>query len=199
MSRPTANLRLFVAAYPPPDAARAMLLALDAMDLPPHRATPAEQVHLTIHFIGDRPVRDMDHVVESFRRAAGGLEPFTLTPDALIALPSRGRPRLIALRTDAPAALLELQRRLAIRFARKSRRDAADRFLPHFTLCRFPEGGATAPNAVRTPAVTPLNTLGEPGGAAGAPFEVRRVFLMRSTLSPGGATHHRVEEAALGA
>jgi len=181
VARPTANLRLFVAAYPPVEVAAAALDAIAALHLPPHRLTPAEQVHLTLQFIGDTPAKQLDETLESVRRAASGVGAFTLAPRQYLALPQRGRPRLIALETDAPAQVVELHRRLAHRLARTPRRDAADRFLPHLTLARFRPGPA---RRIEAPAELPV-------------FSVGRVVVMRSVLRPEGAEHRGVEGIGL--
>lgn len=188
MARPSANLRLFVAVYPPPELAAAALEAIAALDLPPHKPTPTEQVHLTLQFIGDTPAKQLDETLESVRRSASGIGAFSLAPQRYITLPrppQRGRPRLIALETDAPAQVMELHRRLAHRLARPPRRDAADRFLPHLTLARFRAGSAQeGPARVEAPAELPV-------------FSVERVMVMRSVLRPEGAEHRTVEEVAL--
>ncbi len=169
--------------YPPEDAARAMLQLLGGRDLAEHRRTAAEQVHMTVQFIGDTPVGELDRVAESVERSASGLEAFDLTPERLITLPRRGPPRLVALETDAPPTLLELKRRLAQRLATNARTEPADRFLPHFTLCRF----ARSARPERLGAPAPLE-----------PFRVDRVRLMRSVLRPGGAEHREVAAFPIG-
>lgn len=182
MTKPTSNLRLFVGVYPPEGVSRAMLRALERLPMPPHRATPPSQVHLTLQFVGDVPARELDDVIESVERSAAGLGPFTLTPRRLVSLPERGRARLVAAETDSPANLLELQRRLAHRLARNARQRAGDRFLPHLTLCRFRDAG---------PWERIIADLAAPA------FDVLRIVLVRSTLRPEGAEHHAVREVAL--
>jgi 2'-5' RNA ligase len=177
MSRPESNLRLFVAAYPPEDAARSMLRLLRKADLPDHRATPLEQVHLTIQFIGDTPAKDLERVIESVERSASGLRRFDLAPEHLVSLPQRGPARLVALETDAPAPLRELHRRLVTRLANAVRSKLDERFLPHFTLCRFR----------RPRMMEPIRQALEL-----EPFAVPRIVLMRSVLGPQGAVHHEV-------
>ncbi|MHC4107172.1 MAG: RNA 2',3'-cyclic phosphodiesterase [Planctomycetota bacterium] len=171
------DLRLFVAIYPPPELARAMLDALNDLELPEHRLTPVEQVHLTLQFIGNVPQQDLESTVESIEHATGGLAAFEMTPKTLIALPMRGPARLVAAETDAHATLLEIQRRLATRLARRPRHNAGDRFRPHLTLCRFkkPSRIARADRALSLPG-----------------FAVTRVVLMRSTLTQRGAEHAEV-------
>ncbi len=183
MARPAANLRLFVALYPTAAAARAMLDALAALRPADHRATPVDQVHMTLQFIGDVPARDLDAATESVSHSASGLAAFSLTPQRLITLPTGRHPRLVAAQTDAPAALLELHRRLAARLAHSVRARPDDRFRPHLTLCRF------AHTARAAPLDAPLSL---------PPFAVEHILLMRSTLRPEGAAHDAVARFQLG-
>jgi 2'-5' RNA ligase len=175
-------MRLFVAVYPPVDAARAMLELLRGAELPEHRAVPAEQVHMTLQFIGDTDRRQLDEVMESVERAAAGVEAFDLTPRELMCLPERGDPRLVAVETDAPAGLLEIQRRLAAKLARPARERQS--FLPHVTLCRF-RNGARVWRVERRTVETEA-------------FAVREIRLMDSVLRPGGAEHREVGRVGLG-
>lgn len=183
MSTRPLPLRLFVAAYPPPEIAGALLNPARQLDLPPHRATPLEQLHLTLQFIGDTAPNQLDAVTESVARAASGIPPFTLTPASIITLPARPPSRLAAAATDAPAPLLELVRRLAHRFARRPRRDSSDRFLPHLTLCRF-----TPPLPDLAGRSVPLDV---------PPFKIHDIALMRSVLSAAGARHDLVQRFSL--
>ncbi len=128
--------RLFVAVYPPTEIARELVAALSRLELPAYRAVPAQQVHMTLQFIGDTPAPPLDKTTESVERSPDGVMGFDLQPRLLIRLPERGRSRLIAAEADRPAGLMEIQRRLAGRLARKARRNPSDRFRPHFTLCR---------------------------------------------------------------
>ena len=185
MVRPSANLRLFVGVYPPQVIAERLVGHLHRLKLPPHRFTPLPQVHMTLQFIGDTPVAELEETIESVERSTGGLSGFELTPLKLMTMPPKdGAPqRLVAAETDAPATLLELQRRLAIRLAGNVRRRPGDRFLPHITLCRF-----------RSP--TRMPRLDEPIELPS--FAVNEIRLMRSTLKPAGAVHEEVVVCALG-
>ncbi len=170
-------MRLFVAVYPPRQTALALLQATAGLDLPDHRLVVAEQIHLTLHFIGETPSGKLREIVESILASTGGLGPFALAPQGLITLPQRGRPRLLAARTDRPDTLMELQRRLAARLSRRPRGRPGDRFRPHLTLCRW-----------RSP--VSLQAIDVP--LAIAPFEVGSIELVRSTLRPDGAHHETV-------
>ena len=137
---------------------------------------PVEQIHLTLLFLGAMTPRQLEATGESIRRASAGLGPFQLGPLRLITLPPRGGARLVAAETDAPATLLEIQRRLASRLARAPHRDGG-RFRPHLTLCRFRTPSRVAPLAEPLPVPA---------------FGVDRIVLMRSTLTPPRARHTEV-------
>lgn len=176
-------LRLFVAIYPSPEAAAALLAALDELSLPPHRPTNPDQLHLTAQFIGDTNERDLEEVRESVARSCSGLPAFNLTPRRIISLPERGPTRLLAAETDSPAPLLELHRRLAKRLAKSAQARDDGRFRPHLTLARF---GAVPHLGVDHPL--------EMGA-----FPVIRVALVRSVLHTSGAEHRAIGEFPLGA
>ncbi|MCP3904013.1 MAG: RNA 2',3'-cyclic phosphodiesterase [Planctomycetes bacterium] len=178
---PRKTVRLFVAVYPPATVAPRLLARLPE-DLPPHRTTTPEQVHLTMQFIGDMPPKKVDEIIESVERSVSGLRAVSLVPLRLITLPRRGPKRLVAVETDAPGSLMELKRRLVTRLAHDPRRDSADRFLPHLTVCRF-----------RAPAR--MDALDDPLDEPA--FPVEEVRLMRSVLLPTGAEHREVASFAL--
>ncbi len=174
-------LRLFVAVYPPANVAAALQRTADEIALPPHRLVPIEQVHLTLQFIGDVDARDLRSVEESVERSMAGLEAFDVQAVRLISLPRGGRSRLVAAEMTAPAPLMEMQRRLAMRLARSPRAKSGDRFLPHITLLRFK---SEAECGVDQP-------------VDGEAFAVASVQLMRSNLKATGAVHELVREFAI--
>lgn len=180
------SIRLFVGLYPPLEVAESLLsLVNDITDLPPLRLTRIEQVHLTIQFIGDVRLSNLDHMIESVQRAKKGLHSFSLQPANLITLPNHGPPpRLIAAETNAPADLLELQTRLTRRFARNPRSQPGNRFRPHMTLCRFKPGEPRP-----SPIIRVIDSIPE--------FQVTNFRLMKSMLQKGGAIHTEVASCFL--
>lgn len=186
------ELRLFVAVYPPPELAVRLLGLLPTLSLPEHRPTAVDQLHMTVQFVGNTRRNRLGSVRESVERSASGLPGFTLRPAHLIAIPDRGPIRLVAVQTDAPPPLLELHRRLATRLAHKSNPEKPDRFVPHITLARFPEGTKPLPETVT--ARDPWKAL---DAAAFPPFTVRRIELVQSVLTRSGALHESVGGADL--
>lgn len=198
------SLRLFVAIDPPDDVRAALLRELRrTCDVSNARLTPPDQIHMTLQFIGETDERRLESVMESVERSASGLRRFQLTVQGLIQLPERGRPRLIAAETNAPADLLELHRRLAHRLARTARKDAANRFRPHLTLCRYRKngrvhrwGGQSVQRRVgRRDQESSAGTVVEIDAGK---WVVDRVRLMSSVLRPQGAVHREVVGFDLG-
>ncbi|HLO42119.1 MAG TPA: RNA 2',3'-cyclic phosphodiesterase [Phycisphaerales bacterium] len=166
--------RLFVAVYPPPETAARMLAVLPDLALPPHRTPTPEQVHMTVHFIGDVDTRQFEEVSESVARSAAGLNAFVAFPRRLISLPREGPARLVAVEFDPEPTLLEIHRRLVHRLARSRKQRERGRFLPHMTLARF-----TQP----TPVEPVVRTVDH------SPIPIDEVCLVRSTLHAAGAEH----------
>ena len=174
------TLRLFVCLYPPRDVAESLLSALAGQSLPEHRQVAAEQVHLTLHFIGEIDSRQLDEVRESVERSASGLECFSLAITSLISLPERGETRLVAARCASHSTLEELHRRLVHRLARK--KQGREDFLPHMTLVRL-----RVPTRMERVEL-PLDRV---------EFPVRAIHLVQSHLQTGGAVHRTVAEFGL--
>lgn len=116
--------------------------------LPPHRVIDAAALHMTLAFIGDTDPKALPDVRESVDRSCSGVGPFDLRAQRLVTIPTPndgGPARLVAAVTDAPAGLLEVQRRLAQRLTRPKRNGRRPRFLPHLTLARYRHGESSGP------------------------------------------------------
>ncbi|HWF53834.1 MAG TPA: RNA 2',3'-cyclic phosphodiesterase [Solirubrobacteraceae bacterium] len=187
------DARLFVA-LELPDAVRAALSrwsgALAASD-PTRRAVAAESLHLTLCFLGDRPLSEVDAIGAACARAA---EPpvLELTVGAALNLPPR-RPRVIAVRIeDRSRRLAGLQERISRELVELGVHEPEPRpFLPHVTVARVRRGqragGAGPPGRGRT---TPrlVSTL---------PFTASTVTLFRSLPALGGARYEALRSAFL--
>ncbi len=175
-------LRLFIAAYPPPEIAAALVDAARGLGLSSLKPSSPDEVHITLLFIGDTDERQLDAAAESMHRAASGARAMRVSIERLIGLPERGDCRLIAAQASAPPTLLELQRRLAQRLVRTRPKRERD-FLPHLTLGRFPGSGAR------------LSDRAWP--APKVEFMATDIRLMASVLKPGGAEHRELARCTL--
>lgn len=175
--------RLFVA-LDLPGSVRDALSAwgVKALADPALRAVPAENLHVTLAFLGYRPEKEIERlatVVEGSVAPAPLIE--LLDP---VARPARGRARLFALPALSPgteALQAALQERLvAERLYEPEKRP----FWPHLTVARVrPEGrGSRRPMPVQRPPSELPAVLSEA-------FYGIRIVLYRSELQPSGARY----------
>ncbi len=175
--------RLFVA-LDLPDAVRAGLGAWgsEALADPALRPTPAENLHITLAFLGYRPEKEIERVSAAMEEC--------VAPAPLIELldpvprPPRGRARLFALPAISPGAE-QIQVRLGeVLVAERLHEPEKRPFWPHLTLARVrPEGrGSRRPKRVEQPPERLPKGLHEA-------FYGVRMTLYRSELKPSGARY----------
>ena len=172
--------RLFVA-LAPPAAGRVELAAL-AAPLAGGRWTPADNLHLTLRFIGDAEPERQAALEAALARVR--VEPFILAVEGVGVFPSRGpakvlwagvghgHPRLHQLRKQLDEALLTVDPTLDVHI-----------FHPHFTLGRL--GGDHEPKAL-------AKFLERHTGFEAPPFRVGEFHLMASELKSGYPPAYRV-------
>ncbi len=180
-------MRLFAAVDPPP-AVRAEIAGWARRALPTLGEVPggvrpvaADQIHVTVCFLGSQPAELIDEIAAVVGRAAAPVGPLRL--GAPVWLPRR-RPRALAIELHDETGSLgdlagDLSRALgeAIGWAPESRR-----YRPHVTVARM-RGGSVVPGALAaTPAVA---------------FEPEALTLYRSRLEAGGAVYQAVARVEL--
>ena len=191
------NLRLFVA-LEPPDAVRRRLAALAAdlrraagLAADTVRWVEAENVHLTLQFLGAVPQERLGDVVAAVRAAASSSRPLSLEVKGAGGFPNARRPRVVWAGVSGDAAALEalaadLGRRLGpLGFPPEERA-----FSAHLPLGRARDrrgapglGGALARAVEQAP----------------APWRAAEVVLFESHLSPRGPRYEAIARAPLGA
>jgi 2'-5' RNA ligase len=177
------RLRLFVA-LDLPDAVRDRLGSWSARELadPALRPVPADNLHITLAFLGQRTPEDVERAaaaVAGFAAAAPRIE--LLDP---VARPERGRARVLAVPVASSAAR-RLQSELSgILISEQLYQPEKRPFWPHVTIARVrAEGrGSRRPMAVK-------KAPGELPAAARQACFCRRLTLYRSELQPSGARY----------
>ena len=172
------RIRLFCA-LDLPDEARGELFTWAAASLGGRgRLVPAENLHVTLAFLGHRPAEDVPAILEELRAASAAARPAELRPLRYRQTRSVG---MIVLDDvgDAATALADgLQGRLErLGVYRREGRP----WLPHVTVLRRPNPGGDRPALANTCSI-----------------HVVRSALYRSSLAPGGARYDALETAALG-
>jgi len=154
---------------------------------PELRVLDAEGLHITLCFLGSRPVEEIEELSFAVTSSSGEVD--ELSVGAPLWLPPR-HPRALAVEIhDASGELERLQRELTAAL-----RDAVDwqpghrRFRAHLTVARV--RGRDVPAAVLAGAL---------GGAVTPPlrFAPRSLTLYRSRLDPSGATYEALASRPL--
>jgi 2'-5' RNA ligase len=142
------------------------------------RPVPRDHLHVTLAFLGQRPLAELEHIVAALRDAAAAADPIRLVPKGYRETRSVGMLTL----TDEGGAAGRLADDLQGRLERLGAYEREDRrWLPHVTVVRFREPPRLRP---------PVPDLGEvvPSDAA--------AFI--SQLRPSGAQYLVVDSFALG-
>ncbi|ACB75309.1 RNA 2',3'-cyclic phosphodiesterase [Opitutus terrae] len=177
--------RLFIA-VPLPPAVRDLVASL-TVPLREVRWTRDEQLHLTLRFLGDTPVEQIDPLCA--RLAAIQVEPFLLPVERVGAFPPKASPRVIWVGVGSGHPRLHQLRQKIDDAVLACGLDADLRtFHPHITLGRCQDG---ARNGVQ-------QWLRHHADFAGPSFRVDAFELYASELHSAGAIHHLRQRFPLG-
>jgi RNA 2',3'-cyclic 3'-phosphodiesterase len=184
----TSVLRLFLAIEIPDDVReelRRLQSKLESL-LPPRavRWTKPEQFHLTLKFLGNVPVADVDALSGEVRAVCDTARPMRLRAEGLGFFPDAQSPRVFWVDIKSVDGLLmDFQRQLDLavqRFAEKQE----NKFTAHVTLARFEKMRNSDTEKLRA-AIAVGKTFGE--------WVAGEVRLIKSSLQPSGALHAIVD------
>lgn len=161
----------------------------DCLSGMPIRWVPAQNIHLTIKFLGDVSVANLEMLENIILSEANCRPPFEVSIGELGAYPSLRRPRVIWVGVKAPPELTGFQRGVETETARLGYTPEKRAFSPHLTL------GRVSRNA-NSEGVKEIGlVLGDcKVGFLGA-TRIKSVYLFRSDLKPGGAVYSKLYSA----
>ena len=152
----------------------------------------ADNIHITLKFLGSTPVEAIKDIVQSLTKVANSSEPFHLELGGLGCFPNWNRPQVIWVGLGGEVErLANLQKEVdlamhTLGFAQESRA-----FVPHLTLARI-KGGSQED----------IKFFGERVSATefakGVPIDVDELSLMESKLTPSGPLYNQLALAQLG-
>jgi len=172
-------VRLFIAIPLPPDLARRAVEILPTA-LPALRRVKAENLHVTLAFLGQTPDERLGDVTDAAAEAATRVADFRLAFGAAGRFPERGRPRVVWLAiAEGAQSVLELGEGVYAGLRSRELRFDDRPLAPHLTLARVAED-ATAAEAKTVAAA--LNDL----PSANLAFDVSGIAVVQSVLSPKG-------------
>lgn len=148
------------------------------------RPVKPQNIHLTMKFLGDASVEQLNQVRQGLEKCTLSTIPFLIEIKGIGAFPTWERPRVVWAGIQAPEALQTLyaqidQETLAAGFPSEGKR-----FSPHLTLARvaaFPPPQSTI-NVIRIlKELTPIPSFGS--------MQVTTVSLFKSVLQPDGPVY----------
>lgn len=192
-----AQIRSFISIAPDPGVAREVSrLQRRLEEVLPRGAVrwiPAEQLHLTLKFLGNIPGSAVEELSSSLRAIGEPYSPLRLRAEGLGCFPGARNPRVIWIGLQGDLTALEqLQEEIERASSRWAEKEEPRRFSPHLTIGRVRENAwreARQIGAVLETAAAPV--LGA--------WSAREVCLMRSQLSPQGVMHTALATLPLGA
>ncbi|MEN8172906.1 MAG: RNA 2',3'-cyclic phosphodiesterase [Chloroflexota bacterium] len=189
-------VRAFIAIDLPPDLQQRLSqlsnALKDGMGDVPIRWVAAENMHLTLKFLGDVSLNNLDVLTNILSREAAAREPMVVSMGGVGAFPKMRRPRIIWAGMESPPELAVLQRGIDKQTARVGYAHEQRPFSAHITLGRVSRNAT--PDQVRI--------IGDVLGSQNIGFlgvaRIREVHLYRSDLRPGGAVYTRLFSAPFG-
>ncbi len=188
--------RLFVALEPPEPIRRRLGAIADELRRGAGRHAgevrwvPAENVHLTLQFLGAVPEERVPAVEAALREAAQAARPLSLAVRGAGGFPNARRPRVLWAGLEGDLAPLSaLVAGIGARLAKLGFPPEERPFSPHLTLGRSREGRG-APGLA--------GALAGIAEEASAPWRAAEVVLFESHLSPRGPRYEAIARISLG-
>ena len=159
----------------------------------PVRLVPVKNIHLTLIFLGDVSVNNLEALKNMLTAEAANYHPFEIGVGQMGVFPSFRKPRVIWIGVQAPSELFSLQHRVEAETTRLGYPPEDRGFTPHLTVGRVSRNAS--PGEVReigeileTQKIEALGIM-----------KVESVNLYRSDLQPSGALYTRIISAGLNA
>jgi 2'-5' RNA ligase len=155
------------------------------------RWVPAQNIHLTLKFLGGVSPANLDMLIQMLRAEADSCPAFDIQLGGLGSFPSHKSPRVIYMGIQAPAGLEALYHGIQSAAARLGYEPESRSFLPHLTIGRVRQNATSSEQQKIRRALDEIkiDSLGT--------ARVDSVHLYKSDLKPGGSVYTRLYSAPL--
>jgi 2'-5' RNA ligase len=183
---------VFLAVPLPSSAKRALLDVQGSIDRGApgfYRWSTAEQMHLTLYFLGE--TESVEPIVEALEQVDWAAPTVELTLRGLVLMPEQSVPRIVAAGIGGDVEKLRrLQQRVADTVFPIAAFKETRGFSPHVTIGRLKHGMPGTAKALK-------RTLAEARLESTEPFVVDGFEMVQSTSGPGGSTYASVHRFTL--
>ena len=155
------------------------------------RWVPAQNIHLTLKFLGDVAPTSLDLIKQMLLAEASQFAAFDVRVEGLGCYPSPRRPRVLWIGMTAPSELASLQRAIETAAARLGYEAEERGFSPHLTIGRVRQN-ASATDVHNIRAALDLTRVGVLGNV-----RVDAIHLFKSELRPEGSAYTKLFSAPL--
>jgi RNA 2',3'-cyclic 3'-phosphodiesterase len=157
----------------------------------PVRWVPGQNIHLTLKFLGDVSIANLDILTKILENTVSAHHSFEISAGGLGAFPKIHQPRVIWIGLEVPPELIAIQHSLELETARVGYPREERPFSPHLTLGRVSRNVSVVETQAiaRALEATKVGFLGV--------TRVMAVNLFRSDLNPDGAVYTRIYSAHL--
>jgi len=188
-------LRAFIASELPGAVQQKVQLATAGLRETLHgdliRWVPAQNVHLTLKFLGDVSPSGVSLIEQMLATEAAEFTAFDVQVEGLGCYPNPRRPRVLWVGLKAPSELASLQRAVETGTARLGYESEERGFSPHLTI------GRVRQNASSTDLQKIRNAVEQYQVGALGVVRVDAVHLFKSELRPEGSIYTRLYSASL--
>jgi 2'-5' RNA ligase len=157
----------------------------------PIRWVPAANIHLTMKFLGDVSLSNLDILIEMIQGEVSSHHQFDISVGGSGAFPNLRQPRIIWIGVEAPAELMALQNGIEAATAKLGYAREERAFSPHLTLGRISRN-TSAEGIKIISKVLETTRIGFLGATC-----VEKIHLYRSDLQPTGAVYTQIFSSTL--
>jgi len=156
------------------------------LDRVPVRWVPAINIHLTLKFLGDVSLANLEILTEMLRTESSSHHPFEISVGGSGAFPNSRRPRVVWVGVEAPPELAIVQNGIVNAMDRLGYHSEDRSFSPHLTLGRVSRNASPQDISAISKALE-TTRVGFLGAAC-----IQEICLFRSDLKPTGAEYTRL-------
>jgi 2'-5' RNA ligase len=157
----------------------------------PVRWVAAANIHLTLKFLGDVSLANLNLLTDMIQREISTHHQFDISVGGSGAFPNIRQPRVVWVGVEAPQELNDIQNAIEVATARLGYAREERAFSPHLTLGRVSRN-ATSQDVKSISKALESNRVGFLGATC-----VEKVHLYRSDLQPTGAVYTQIFSSSL--